>query len=146
MGKFPMGVGLVTARDGNSLFGMAVNSLTSVSLDPCLLLVCPRQGSATGLAIRNAKAFAISLLESKQADICQRFVGEDATRFEGLDFLVDVHGSPLIPGAIAHISCRLAAVYPGGDHDIIVGEVVDCRHDEGAPLVYHEGRMSRLAS
>jgi 3-hydroxy-9,10-secoandrosta-1,3,5(10)-triene-9,17-dione monooxygenase reductase component len=146
MGKFPTGVALVTASDGGRPFGMAMNSLTSLSLDPCLVLVCPRKGSATGGAIRASGSFAISLLESSQGAICERFVGRTAPRFDGLDVDLDRNGSPLIPGAVGYLSCRLHAVYPGGDHEIIVGEVINCRHVPGAPLVYHDGRMARLAA
>jgi len=146
MGKFATGIALVTATDKGMAFGMAMNSLTSVSLDPCLLLVCPRRGSATGDAIRNAGAFAISILASGQADICNRFVGKNALRFDGLDLPTDLNCAPLIPGALAQISCRVHAVYPGGDHEIVLGEVVDCRHDDGAPLIFHDGKFCQTAA
>lgn len=141
MSKFATGVAVVTAADGGALYGMTVNSLTSVSLTPCLLLICPKRGSATGTAIRNSERFVVNVLEAEQEELCKRFVGENAKRFEGMEPEFSADGVPLLDGCIAHISCRLHAIHPGGDHDIIIGEVTDCAGFDGKPLIFHEGRL-----
>lgn len=146
MGNFATGVAIVTAADGSERFGMTVNSLTSVSLDPCLLLICPKKGSATGEAIKRTQRFAVNILAEDQQDLCMRFVGEKAARFEGLS---DVHmddGLPLIGGSIVHLSCRLHGLHPGGDHEIIVGEVLSGWFDEREPLIFHKGAFCRRSN
>ncbi|MDF1610245.1 flavin reductase family protein [Hoeflea sp. YIM 152468] len=146
MGNFATGVAVVTTAVDGTRFGMAVNSLASVSLDPCLLLVCPKKGSATGDAIKRSGVFAVNVLGESQQDLCMRFVGEEASRFDELDLDEDNRGVPLLPGSLAHISCQLEAVHPGGDHDIIVGRVVDCSLETGNPLIFHDGQFCRRAA
>jgi 3-hydroxy-9,10-secoandrosta-1,3,5(10)-triene-9,17-dione monooxygenase reductase component len=146
MGQFATGVAVITAHHDGQPYGMTVNSLTSVSLDPPLLLICPQRGSATGTAIQAAGGFAVNILRDGQQDVCLRFVGEGAARFDGLATETGPDGVPLIPDALAHLICRLVAVHPGGDHDILVAEVVDCTAAPGDPLLYHEGRFCRRAA
>lgn len=145
MGYFATGVAVVTTSHSGAQFGMTVNSLTSVSLDPCLLLICSKKGSATGDAIIRSGVFAVNVLGETQQDMCMRFVGAGARRFEELSVHRDEWGLPLLPGSLAHISCRLSAVHPGGDHDIIVGEVADCRLESGDPLIFHDGQFCSRA-
>lgn len=141
IGKFATGVAVVTSTHQGVHYGMTVSSLTSVSLDPCLLLICPKLGSATGKAIRNSRRFVVNILELKQKELCMRFVGENAKRFEGLSVKFSADGVPLLEGCIAYISCNVQAVHPGGDHEIIVGEVNECLSHPGQPLIYHEGGL-----
>ncbi len=146
MGQFATGVAVVTAVQDGQKFGMTVNSLTSVSLEPPLLLVCPRRGSATGAAIQSTGIFAVNILRAGQEDVCLRFVGDSAARFDGLETQTGPQGLPLIPGALVQLTCKLVAVHSGGDHDIIVGEVQDCAVAPGEPLIYHEGQFCRRAA
>ncbi|WP_114964572.1 flavin reductase family protein [Alkalilacustris brevis] len=141
MSKFATGVAVVTSIHDGQPFGMTVNSLTSVSLAPCLLLICPRKGSATGEAIRKSGFFAVNVLDASQEDLCMRFVGEEADRFDGLDLPQDSHGLPVIPDSLAQISCRLYDIHPGGDHEIILGEIIQCQCATGTPLIYHGGQF-----
>jgi len=143
MGNFATGVAVVTTAADGTRFGMTVNSLTSVSLDPCLLLICPKKGSSTGEAIKRSAVFAVNVMAESQQELCMRFVGEGGKRFDQLDLDEDEWGVPLLPGSVAHISCELEAVHPGGDHDIIIGRVVDCRLDSGNPLIFHDGQFCR---
>lgn len=143
MGRFATGVAVVTTAHDGMPFGMTINSLTSVSLDPCLLLVCPKKGSATGKAIKSSGRFAVNILEESQKDLCLRFVGENAERFGGLQLEEDAWGAPLLPNSLAQISCRLSAVHSGGDHDIILGEVIACDDKAGQPLIFHDGQFCR---
>ncbi|MEM5544315.1 flavin reductase family protein [Sulfitobacter sp. AS92] len=142
MSKFATGVAVITAAGEGVLYGMTVNSLTSVSLTPCLLLICPKRGSATGTAIRKSGHFAVNVLQAGQEDLCNRFVGEAARRFQGIQPQFSADGAPLLDGCIAHISCQLHAVHSGGDHEIVIGEVTECVDFPGQPLIFHEGRLS----
>jgi 3-hydroxy-9,10-secoandrosta-1,3,5(10)-triene-9,17-dione monooxygenase reductase component len=140
IGAFATGVVVITTEADGEYHGMTVNSLTSVSLDPCMLLVCLRLGSTTGQAIRKRGEFTVNILAAHQRDLLHRFVNTRvADRFAGLDVEFSPGGMPLLPGAIAHICCRVAAIHRGGDHDIVVGEVLTCRDRDGPPLVFHKG-------
>jgi 3-hydroxy-9,10-secoandrosta-1,3,5(10)-triene-9,17-dione monooxygenase reductase component len=139
MGAFATGVAIVTASDAGAWFGMTVNSLTSVSLDPCLLLICPRQGSATGNAIKSSGMFAVNLLNKSQKKLASHFVGNTTDRFGGVQVDISNRGLPLLHDALSHFECVVKNIHAGGDHDIIIGEVVSCLSRDGAPLVFFRG-------
>ncbi len=141
MGAFATGVAVVLAQHDDRLHGMTVNSLTSVSLDPPLLLVCPRRGSATGAAVKASGAFVVNILDVHQQDIATRFVGNFANRFDGLELGRSLQGFPVLAGALAHFDCVVRGVHNGGDHDIVVGEVVSCVQHSGDPLLFYRGRF-----
>jgi 3-hydroxy-9,10-secoandrosta-1,3,5(10)-triene-9,17-dione monooxygenase reductase component len=141
MGVFATGVAVVMANHNDRLHGMTVNSLTSVSLDPPLLLVCPRRGSTTGLAMKSSGSFVVNILDVQQREIATRFVGDFANRFDGLDLGQSPRGFPVLAKALAHFDCVVRNVYEGGDHDIIVGEVVSCTQRPGNPLLFYRGRF-----
>lgn len=141
MGAFATGVAVVMANHNERLHGMTVNSLTSVSLDPPLLLVCPRRGSTTGLAMKSSGSFVVNILDEQQRDIATRFVGDFANRFDGLDLGHSPRGFAVLANALAHFDCLVRNVYEGGDHDIVVGEVVSCTQRAGSPLLFYRGQF-----
>ncbi len=139
MGAFATGVAVITTEWNGEWFGATVNSLTSVSLQPCMLLFCMNDGSTTGTAIRNSERFAVNILGHHQSDLSGRFTGAGKDRFTGLapDFSAD--GLPLLRGAAARLCCRVTAIHKGGDHDIILGEVLTGDDIDCHPLVFHKG-------
>lgn len=139
MGAFATGVAVLTTHWQGSNYGMTVNSLTSLSLDPCLLLVCVVKGSVTGQAIAERRAFGISLLANDQQDVSSRFVGPVPDRFKGFDFITSENGVPLVPGALAHFDCSVYDIHEGGDHDIVIGHVDSCHAHHGDPLLFFRG-------
>jgi 3-hydroxy-9,10-secoandrosta-1,3,5(10)-triene-9,17-dione monooxygenase reductase component len=147
IGAFATGVAVITTEANGEYHGMTVNSLTSVSLDPCMLLICLRLGSTTGQAIRKRGEFTVNILADHQRELLHHFVNTRvADRFADLDVEFSPGGMPLLPGAIAHLCCRVAAIHPGGDHDIIVGEVLTCRDRDGHPLVFHKGTFGAFTT
>ena len=141
MGTFATGVAVVTTVWDGEYHGMTMNSLTSVSLDPCMLLVCPRRGSATGDAIANSGEFVVNLLRADQQEFSSRFIGSFEDRFAGVEVEHTASGTPLLSEALAHIGCRVVDTHAAGDHDIVVGEVTFCRELAGDPLVFFQGRF-----
>jgi 3-hydroxy-9,10-secoandrosta-1,3,5(10)-triene-9,17-dione monooxygenase reductase component len=141
MGTFATGVAVVMADHDDRLHGMTVNSLTSVSLEPPLLLVCPRRGSATGLAMKESGYFVVNILDVHQRETATRFVGDFSNRFDGLDLGRSQAGFPVLADALSHFDCVVRNVYEGGDHDIIVGEVVSYTQRPGSPLLFYRGRF-----
>jgi 3-hydroxy-9,10-secoandrosta-1,3,5(10)-triene-9,17-dione monooxygenase reductase component len=139
MGAFATGVAIVTTRIEGQSYGMAVNSLTSVSLDPCLLLVCTRRGSETGAAIRARGVFAVNLLAGEQHHLVKQFCGNPGDRFKDIAPTLSACGMPLLPDCLAHVCCAIDAVHDSGDHEIVIGRVTSIAENAGEPLVFFRG-------
>ncbi|MGV7213254.1 flavin reductase family protein [Bradyrhizobium sp. UFLA05-112] len=139
MGTFPTGVAVIATEWNGELFGATINSLTSVSLDPCMLLFCTNEGSATGAAIRQRGLFSVNILGQHQSDLSRRFTGQSKNRFEDLAVAFSADGLPLLQGAAARLCCRVATTHKAGDHDIILGEVLSGDESACSPLVFHKG-------
>jgi flavin reductase (DIM6/NTAB) family NADH-FMN oxidoreductase RutF len=149
MGHFATGVCVVSARrDDGSRVGATVNAVTSVSLEPPLLLVCLAHDSETLAAVRASSRFALSVLAEGQREHSNRFAtkGEQARAREA-DFSEHEPGLPSLRDALATIACRVSAIHRGGDHMIVIGEALSMsstREDAAAPLLFFRGSYSRL--
>jgi 3-hydroxy-9,10-secoandrosta-1,3,5(10)-triene-9,17-dione monooxygenase reductase component len=139
MGAFPTGVAIIATEWAGRLFGATINSLTSVSLTPCMLLFCTNEGSATGMAIRKRGLFSVNILGQHQSDLSARFTGEQRNRFEDIAVAFSADGLPLLEGAAAQLCCRVTAIHKAGDHDIVLGEVLSGKEAACNPLVFHKG-------
>jgi 3-hydroxy-9,10-secoandrosta-1,3,5(10)-triene-9,17-dione monooxygenase reductase component len=139
MGTFATGVAVIATECNGELFGATINSLTSVSLIPCMLLFCTSDGSATGIAIRRRGLFSVNILGAHQSDLSARFTGQAERRFEDLSVVFSPDRLPLLQGAAAQLCCRVATVHKAGDHDIILGEVLSGEEVACSPLVFHKG-------
>jgi 3-hydroxy-9,10-secoandrosta-1,3,5(10)-triene-9,17-dione monooxygenase reductase component len=144
MGTFPTGVAIIGTECDGELFGATINSLTSVSLTPCLLLFCTNEGSATGTAIRKRGLFSVNILGAHQSDLSVRFTGRQKNRFEGLAMAFSADRLPLLEGAAAQLCCSVANVHKAGDHDIILGQVLSGEESRCNPLVFHKGAYGRF--
>lgn len=145
LGQYATGVAIVTALDETGRpVGMTINSLASVSLDPPLVLWSVQLNTTSSQAFRTCKRFSVNILAADQQDTAMRFARTDEHKF--LDFPVDtgLGGVPLIPGALATFECATWAVYPGGDHEIIVGQVENFVARPGAALGFHQGKFLTL--
>lgn len=147
LGHFATGVAVVAARDRDGTpWGLTANSVTSVSLDPPLVLVCVERSSDTHDVIETTEAFAISVLGERSETLARRFATYDSDlKFEGVAYTEETTGSPILDAALAWVDCRVWATYDGGDHTIFVGAVLDADAEEGPPLVYFRGGYGRLA-
>lgn len=139
LGQFPTGVTIVTARNGERLVGMAVNSFAAVSLTPPLVLWSIRRESSSAQDFLQAGHYAVSVLADNQVELSQLFGSSHPERFERARWQAGLQGAPLIEGAIAHLECRLEQVHEGGDHLILVGHVERYARFEGAPLLFTQG-------
>jgi 3,4-dihydroxy-2-butanone 4-phosphate synthase len=147
MGHFATGVSVVTARDGDGeTVGTTVNAVSSVSLQPPLLLVCLARDSHTLAAIRQSSRFAINVLAADQHHHSNRFAakGEEARAGE-VPFVEHPSGVPHLPGSLATISCRLDAIHVAGDHEIVIGEALSISTEpEASPLLFYRGSYASL--
>lgn len=143
-GRFATGVAVILAEDGDNIVGITVNTLTSASLNPLLLLFCVRNESKSGEEILKAGRFTANLLTAQQEHIARHFSGSRESQLEHLCVRQD--GFVWLEGSNAVFRCELESAYPGGDHTIVLGRVVDmlgpeeCQH----MLVYQQGRYAHL--
>lgn len=145
LGHFATGVTIITAMEGDEPVGMAANSFTSLSLEPPLVLFCVAQSSTTWPRIEPSGKFAVNILGEGHEDLSNLFAQRGADRFKIAKWHTGVSGSPVLDDAIAYIDCELEAQYPGGDHTIVVGRVLDFDLREGArPLLFFQGGYARM--
>lgn len=145
MGRFATGVAIVTASGAEGPVGMTANAVTSLSLDPLLLLVCFDRGSRTLPVVRESGTFGVNVLATGQQDLAVAFASKapEAEKFAGVAH--ELHdGIPVIAGSHAWIGCRLEQLVPGGDHVIGIGAVTAAETGEGEPLVWYRGTYGGL--
>jgi flavin reductase (DIM6/NTAB) family NADH-FMN oxidoreductase RutF len=151
MGSFPTGVTIVTvACDDGAMHGVTVNSFSSVSLDPMLVLVCLNETSRAVDLIEGAGAFAVNVLSAGQQDASRWFADQHRpagpAMFDGVPLEPGVTGCPILADAAASFGCRLRQSYHAGDHLIMLGEVVTLIHrPQLEPLIFHAGTYTSLA-
>lgn len=150
MGSFATGVTVVTvaSEDGN-MHGMTVNSFSSVSLDPALVLVCLNETSRGLGMIERAEAFVVNVLSAGQHHVSRWFANRHRpagpTMFDGVPFEPGMTGFPVLLEAAAWFECRLVQSHRAGDHVIVLGEVVALAHrPQAEPLVFHAGTYKLL--
>jgi len=141
LSRWASGVTIVTSAAGGRVHGMTVSAFSSVSLDPPLVLVCADKTSDTLGVIEKSGVFAANLLSAEQQALSNRFASkkDEHRRFEGLDWRAGVTGSPILPGVLAALDCRVVAAHDAGDHLIYVGRVESVEVSPGEPLLYFAG-------
>ncbi|WP_211261574.1 flavin reductase family protein [Pseudonocardia acaciae] len=144
MGRFATGVAVVTGERHGVPHGMTVNSLTSVSLRPPLLLVCLSAGARSTEAITAGGRFAVNILSARQEHLARRFAQRGADHFAGLSVERGRHGVPVIPDAFARLECDVDRHFVAGDHVVVIGEVRELRAREGEPLGFLRGKFSDI--
>ncbi|MBB4913439.1 flavin reductase family protein [Streptosporangium saharense] len=144
MGRFATGVAVVTTVADGVPHGMTVNSLTSVSLEPPLLLVCLTTGARSTDAVTRAGRFAISILSVRQEQLALRFARRGEDHFAGLDVTYGRHAVPVIPDAFAHLECEVERHFVAGDHVVVIGHVLTVCERDGEPLGFMGGRFSDI--
>jgi flavin reductase (DIM6/NTAB) family NADH-FMN oxidoreductase RutF len=143
LGHFATGVTVVTIQGPNGPMGFTANSFASLSLDPPLVLWSPAKASQRFPFFATARHFAIHVLGQDHADLPSRF-SKPGLGFAGLDWHRNAEGVPVLPGAITRFDCAQHATHDGGDHLIIVGQVLRLALEEGEPLVFAKGRYGRF--
>ena len=143
--KYATGITVTTvvAPDG-SPHGLTVNSFTSVSLNPPLVLVCVDYRATVLEYFRSAQYYAVNILSEDQRDLSARFAQKGRDRFESLDWTPGKNGAPRLTGVVAFFECRVVQTVEAGDHAIFIGEVVDAGCTETRPLLYFNRDYQRL--
>jgi flavin reductase (DIM6/NTAB) family NADH-FMN oxidoreductase RutF len=147
IGNFATGVAIVTADGPDGPAGLTTNAVSSLSLDPLLLLVCFDNDSRTLPVVRQAGRFAVNVLRAGSEDLARVFASKRVARekFDAVTHTV-AHGVPVLDDALAWVACDLDALHPAGDHTIGIGRVTHMgADDDGEPLLFFRGAFSRLA-
>ncbi|MGI8931654.1 MAG: flavin reductase family protein [Sphingomicrobium sp.] len=146
LGCFATGVTIVTCVDGREQpVGLTANSFTALSLDPPLLLVCVARVSASAQALADTVHFAVNVLQTGQQPASITFSTRVEDRFGCTEWTMGEHGAPVLLDSLSVFECRRHAIHEGGDHFILVGEVVKATFEPGLdPLLYFRGRYRRL--
>jgi flavin reductase (DIM6/NTAB) family NADH-FMN oxidoreductase RutF len=124
--------------------GLTVNSFTSVSLEPPLVLVCIAKTATAYASFQAANAFVVNVLREEQIDLSQHFASSKDERFEGLAWREGVHGAPVLDGVLAVLECAMHGSFDAGDHTVFVGLVERAESHEGAPLLYFASAYRKL--
>ncbi len=145
LGALPTGVTVVTATGPQGPSGATANAVTSLSLDPPLMLACLDRGSRTLDAVRAAGHFGVNGLAATQEDLALRFSSKDPhpEKWRGVDWS-ESRGIPRISGALLWVACELRDLIDGGDHLIVTGKVLEAEGKSGDPLLFHAGAYRAL--
>lgn len=149
IGHFATGVTIITTADGEHLQGMTANAISSLSLDPVMILICVEKSTYTHGVIDRAGIFAVNILGEHQESVSRVFAkrGEpEKGSLRGQGFTIGETGAPILTGCLAFLECRVAEKIEGGDHSIFLGEVVHQGvEEEMRPLVFFRGGYHNLA-
>ena len=147
-GLWASGVSIVTTADGAGRpYGLTMNAVTSLSLNPPMFVVCVDNGSDTLSPMCESRVFCVNVLTSEQQDLSNRFAKKGGDKFTGIAYSTGITGAPVLAATLVSIECAVAAIVPGGDHQIMCGEVRRIVVNDSAaaePLLYYCGRYGRV--
>jgi len=145
LGRFATGVTVVTAIDRRGRdAGMTVSALSSVSLDPPLVLICIDHTASIYNTLSKATHFVVNILSEGQEALARRFAEKGANRFAGIGYERGDNGAAVLLETLGYLECEVVARHETGDHDVIVGEVEVAVSNEGKPLLYYRGGYAQL--
>lgn len=145
LGKFATGVTVASTKIGDETWGMTANAVTSLSLDPPLVILCIQKEGQSRSKFEEGGCFALNILSAEQQEISDRFAFKGPKDFSDLETTTAETGAPILKDAIGWVDCKLKEILPGGDHDIFIGEIVAGGAVEaGSPLLYFSGKYAKL--
>ena len=146
LGAFVTGVTVITARSPSGVMaGVTVSSFNTLSLTPPLVLWSISLLAPSLKVFRESIRFSVNVLAEDQGAIALQFSRPSADKFEGVATIAGLGGVPLIVGSSAHIECLVEQRYPGGDHELVIGQVSRVQKNDRLPLVYFNGRFGQFS-
>jgi 3-hydroxy-9,10-secoandrosta-1,3,5(10)-triene-9,17-dione monooxygenase reductase component len=145
LAAYATGVTVVTAIGSNGPSGATANAVTSLSLDPPMMLACLDRGSRTLTSVRAQGRFGVNALAAGQEELAIRFAGKDdeSEKWQEVEWS-ESEELPRLPGALMWVACELRDLIDGGDHLILTGNVLAAESREGQPLLFHRGAYRDL--
>jgi flavin reductase (DIM6/NTAB) family NADH-FMN oxidoreductase RutF/DNA-binding GntR family transcriptional regulator len=144
IGRFASGVTVITTRAEDRDFGTTASAVSSLSMDPPMLLVCLNTESETQRAIHASMRFAVNILGEDQADVAYRFAKKSGSKFVEGDIVRAPTDIPMLAQAIARLECRVREKVRAATHTVFLAEVEHASGEEGSPLTYYRGRFGRF--
>jgi 3-hydroxy-9,10-secoandrosta-1,3,5(10)-triene-9,17-dione monooxygenase reductase component len=144
LGHYCSGIAVITAMNGDTPVGMTCQSFSSVSLDPPLVLFCATKTSVSWGGIREAGHFCANVLAEDQEELSRVFSSKAEDKFAGVGWRPGASGAPVLNDVLASIDCTIDAVHGAGDHDIVVGRVLELSGRSGGPLLFFRGGYGRF--
>jgi flavin reductase (DIM6/NTAB) family NADH-FMN oxidoreductase RutF/DNA-binding GntR family transcriptional regulator len=145
IGHLTSGVSVITTIHEGTRYGMTASSVTSLSMDPPMMLICVNKSVPTSAAISAAKVFSVNVLSNRSEDLARQFAAPSVDKFHGVELRDGVTGVPLLEAALARIECHVVEEVAGGTHAIFLGRVADASASAvGEPLAYFRGAFGRF--
>lgn len=146
VGRLASGVAVITTRHNDVDFGMTASAVTSLSLEPPMMLVCVNRAAATREAVSGSGVFGINILHEGQADLALHFATPSADKFADVEHGRGELGCPRLSGTLAWLECEVADDVAGGTHSVFFGHVRYAEARDGRPLAYFRGKFGGLNS
>ncbi len=145
MSRFATGVTIVTALEEGTPVGFSCQTFVSLSLAPPLVALAPAKTSTSWPRIARAGTFCVNVLSARQSSVCTSFAVSGGDKFVGVPWhSAETGGAPIIEGSLAWVDCELELVHDAGDHELVIGRVLDLGLGEGEPLLYYRSGFGHL--
>jgi flavin reductase (DIM6/NTAB) family NADH-FMN oxidoreductase RutF len=145
MGHFATGVTVITTKDQSGKpNGLTANAFMSLSLNPPLVVISVDKGATCYACFELQNAFTVNFLSEDQEEISRLFATKGADKFADLKWHAGRNGAAIIDGALGHVECTISECHDGGDHTIVVGEIVNASATGERPLLFFKGKYQRL--
>lgn len=145
MGHFATGVTVITTKDKDGApNGLTANAFMSLSLDPALVLISVDKGATCYSCFELQNGFTVNFLSEDQEEVSRRFATKGADKFAGLKWHAGSNGAAIIDGALGYVECEITQCHDGGDHTIVVGEILNASAGGDRPLLFFKGKYQRL--
>jgi flavin reductase (DIM6/NTAB) family NADH-FMN oxidoreductase RutF len=144
IGNFTSGVTVITTKRGDERFGVTASAVSSLSMDPPMLLVCLNRQLATADAITESGVFAVNILDEDQGQLATQFATRHPDKFRGVSVADGALGIPVLGDALAHLECSVTERINVATHAVFMAEVQDARTKSGKPLVYFRSKFGRF--
>lgn len=144
VGHFASGVTVITTVVDGQPYGTTASAVSSLSMEPPMMLACLNRASSTHDRVVEAGVFGINILAEHQAHLAMQFGRKGPDKFAGVGYTISENGVPLLDGALATVECRIAETATGGTHTVFLGVVAEAHAADKQPLAYYRGTMGRL--
>ncbi|WP_042355594.1 flavin reductase family protein [Bacillus rubiinfantis] len=144
IGHFSSGVSIITVRNSDVNYGITASAVSSVSVDPPMLLVCINKSTGTCHAIAREKTFTVNIMNNDQKELALKFARANTDKFNDVEFTYGELGNPLLSHTLATIECRVVEEVTGGTHSVFLAEVQTGKTTAGMPLVYYRGKFGNF--
>jgi flavin reductase (DIM6/NTAB) family NADH-FMN oxidoreductase RutF len=145
MGHFATGVTVITTKDKNGdPNGLTANAFMSLSLNPPLILISVDKGATCYACFSPENGFTVNFLSEDQEEISRRFATRGIDKFAGLKWQEGTNGAAILDGVLGHVECKITQCYDGGDHTIILGEILNVNASGERPLLFYKGKYQKL--